>query len=76
MTSRRKFLATSMAMAGFSRFGLMNSLSAATTTDYKALVCIFMFGGNDGKLHKEVWTQPLAVVSHLSVDSDYSRCHT
>ena len=48
MTSRRKFLATSMAMAGFSRFGLMNSLSAATTTDYKALVCIFLFGGNDG----------------------------
>ena len=34
-------------MAGFSRFGLMNAL-AAPAADYKALVCIFMFGGNDG----------------------------
>ena len=33
-------------MAGFTRFGLMNALAAST--DYKALVCIFMFGGNDG----------------------------
>lgn len=46
MTSRRRFLQTSLAMAGFTRFGLMNALAAST--DYKALVCIFMFGGNDG----------------------------
>jgi uncharacterized protein (DUF1501 family) len=49
--SRRSFLATaSMAAAGnalgFRPFGLLNAL-AQTTTDYKALVCIFMFGGND-----------------------------
>ncbi len=50
--SRRSFLATaSMAAAGnalgFRPFGMLNAL-AATTTEYKALVCIFMFGGNDG----------------------------
>ena len=49
--SRRSFLtAASMAAAGnamgFKPFGLLNSL-AQTTSDYKALVCIFMFGGND-----------------------------
>jgi len=49
--SRRSFLATaSMAAAGnalgFRPFGMLNAL-AQTTTDYKALVCIFMFGGND-----------------------------
>jgi len=35
-----------MAAASFSRFGLMNAL-AQTAQDYKALVCVFMFGGND-----------------------------
>ena len=49
--SRRSFLATaSMAAAGnalgFRPFGMLNAL-AQTTTEYKALVCIFMFGGND-----------------------------
>jgi uncharacterized protein (DUF1501 family) len=49
--SRRSFLATaSLAAAGnalgFRPFGMLNAL-AQTTTDYKALVCIFMFGGND-----------------------------
>ncbi len=32
--------------ASFSRFGLMNALAQAPT-DYRALVCIFLFGGND-----------------------------
>jgi uncharacterized protein (DUF1501 family) len=32
--------------ASFSRFGLINALAQAPT-DYKALVCIFLFGGND-----------------------------
>ncbi len=50
-TSRRSFLTNaSMAAAGsalgFRPFGMLNAL-AQTTTDYKALVCIFMFGGND-----------------------------
>src|SRR5206468_10326898 len=32
-------------LAGLSRF---DCASAATAPDYKALVCLFMFGGNDG----------------------------
>ena len=34
-------------VGGLSKFGLMSAL-AQGTSDYKALVCIFMFGGNDG----------------------------
>src|SRR5215471_4740344 len=50
--SRRDFIrcCSYLSLAGaasFSRLGLINAL-AQTTTDYKALVCIFMFGGNDG----------------------------
>lgn len=52
--SRREFLkrtcctaAAGVAAASFSRFGLINAM-AQTSQDYKALVCIFMFGGNDG----------------------------
>src|ERR1700678_4842635 len=49
--SRRSFLATaSLAAAGnaigFRPFGMLNAL-AQTTSDYKALVCVFLFGGND-----------------------------
>jgi uncharacterized protein (DUF1501 family) len=51
--TRRGFLrasccsgAATMAAAGFSRFGLINAL-AQSTQDYKALVCVFLFGGND-----------------------------
>jgi uncharacterized protein (DUF1501 family) len=51
--NRRDFLRTSccsaaagFAAASFSRFGLMNAL-AQTATDYKAMVCVFLFGGND-----------------------------
>jgi len=53
MATRREFIrgccaAASMGVfAGFSRFGLLNALAAAPA-DYKALVCIFLFGGNDG----------------------------
>jgi len=53
-TSRRKFIectCKSIAALGlgsaFSRFGLLNAYAQAIT-DYKALVCIFLFGGNDG----------------------------
>jgi len=34
-------------VGGLSKFGLVSAL-AQGTSDYKALVCIFMFGGNDG----------------------------
>ena len=51
--NRREFLRTTccsaaagFAAASFSRFGLVNAL-AQTATDYKALVCVFLFGGND-----------------------------
>src|SRR2546427_1058282 len=40
--------ATLSAPAGLGRFGMMSALAAGPTcTDYKALVCIFLFGGND-----------------------------
>ncbi|MCP5196939.1 MAG: DUF1501 domain-containing protein [Gammaproteobacteria bacterium] len=48
--SRRNFLrcaGTFAAVAGLSPFSLMNAF-AQSTTDYKALVCIFLMGGNDG----------------------------
>src|SRR5579864_7272533 len=32
--------------ANFSQFGLMNAL-AQSASDFRALVCIFLFGGND-----------------------------
>ena len=51
--SRRGFLRTTcctaaagVAAASFGRRGLVNAL-AQTSQDYKALVCIFLFGGND-----------------------------
>jgi len=53
MPTRREFVrgccsAAAMGVfAGFGRFGLLNALAAAPA-DYKALVCIFLFGGNDG----------------------------
>src|SRR5215467_3837420 len=35
-------------MTGFDRFSLISGMAATTApTDYKALVCIFLFGGND-----------------------------
>ena len=48
-TSRRNFLRIGGAFAtaaGFSRFGMMNAF-AQSAPNYKALVCIFLFGGND-----------------------------
>ncbi len=50
-TNRRSFikyasLAAAGNAAGLRPFGMLNSL-AQTTTDYKALVCIFLLGGND-----------------------------
>lgn len=52
--SRREFLrrscctaAAGFAAASFTRFGLVNAL-AQNAQDYKALICVFLFGGNDG----------------------------
>lgn len=41
-------LASLSTLASLGRFGMMSALAAGPTcTDYKALVCIFLFGGND-----------------------------
>src|SRR6185503_5688458 len=54
-TSRRNFLRTSacalggMALASsLDSFGLVHALTPQAATDYRALVCIFFNGGNDG----------------------------
>ena len=54
-TSRRDFLRTSacalggMAMASsLDSFGIVHALTPQAATDYRALVCIFLNGGNDG----------------------------
>ncbi|MBL8227210.1 MAG: DUF1501 domain-containing protein [Bryobacterales bacterium] len=50
MNTRRDFLRTAAAaagMLGIERFGMMSAL-AQTAPNYKALVCVFLFGGNDG----------------------------
>src|SRR5450432_3742950 len=53
-TSRRTFLRNLAAMSAFgmaSRLDLLNLVATAeaqSSSDYKALVCVFMFGGNDG----------------------------
>src|SRR3954471_17835267 len=48
--SRRNFLRVGLqsvgALGALGRFGSMNAL-AATSGNYKALVCVFLFGGND-----------------------------
>ena len=49
--TRRQFLCRSFGAFGaaalaFERFGLFNAL-AQSAGDYKALVCVFLFGGND-----------------------------
>jgi uncharacterized protein (DUF1501 family) len=50
-TNRRSFitcasLAAAGNLLGLRPFGALNAL-AQTTSDYKALVCVFLFGGND-----------------------------
>lgn len=50
--SRRKFLARSLSAIGAAsvagRLSQVNALASSTcTSDYKALVCVFLFGGND-----------------------------
>jgi uncharacterized protein (DUF1501 family) len=50
--TRRSFMRVSAGLGGltwvgnFSRFGLLNAVTPPTA-DYRALVCIFLFGGND-----------------------------
>lgn len=47
MATRRDFLKAGLAAGGaLTWFGRMNAL-AATSANYRALVCVFLFGGND-----------------------------
>ena len=46
--SRRALIARLGGAALFARMGRMNALAQASSSDYKALVCIFLLGGNDG----------------------------
>lgn len=53
--TRRDFIRSSCCTAGafgiatnLSRFGLMHALAQSAPPPYQALVCIFLFGGNDG----------------------------
>ena len=46
--NRRRMLLGLGATGMLSRFGWMNTLAQAAAPDYKALVCIFLQGGNDG----------------------------
>ena len=52
--SRRHFLQTASALSGLGagtplamNLAAMSSAAAQTAPDYKALVCVFLFGGND-----------------------------
>ena len=52
--TRRDFIRSSCCAAGafgiatnLSRFGLMHALAQSAPPAYQALVCIFLFGGND-----------------------------
>jgi uncharacterized protein (DUF1501 family) len=54
-TSRRDFLRTSACALGglalassIENFGIVHALTPQAATDYKALVCVFLNGGNDG----------------------------
>ena len=54
LPSRRAFLRRAAALSSLglaSRFDVISAIGAANAQaadDYKALVCVFMFGGNDG----------------------------
>lgn len=46
--SRRQFLNTMAATTLLSLFGRVNAMAQTASSDYKALVCVFLSGGNDG----------------------------
>ncbi|HKV42947.1 MAG TPA: DUF1501 domain-containing protein, partial [Blastocatellia bacterium] len=46
--SRREFLQLSASVGMVAALGQFKLTQAAAAQDYKALVCVFMFGGNDG----------------------------
>jgi uncharacterized protein (DUF1501 family) len=76
--SRRDFLkrtccsaAAGFAAASFNRFGLVNAM-AQSAQDYKALVCMFLFGGNDS--NNMVVPLSVSQACSLSSTSNTWRC--
>ncbi len=70
--SRREFMKATLrsvgaigALGGLAKLGEMNALAATVNSGYKALVCIFLAGGNDG--HNTV-----IPISVPSIGEDYS----
>ena len=50
MFSRRGFIrigAASVSTLALRPFGLLPAIAAASSSNYRALVCVFLFGGND-----------------------------
>ena len=46
--TRRNFMQMGASLGMLAALGRLQTVSAAPVQDYKALVCIFLFGGNDG----------------------------
>src|SRR3978361_1729864 len=46
--SRRGFMQLGLSLGAFAALSRLKIARAAPVSDYKALVCIFLFGGNDG----------------------------
>lgn len=46
--TRRNWLKFAGSAACMSRLGTVNAMAQTTASDYKALVCVFLLGGNDG----------------------------
>jgi uncharacterized protein (DUF1501 family) len=71
---RRQFLFHASALAGTAAVGQLGALAhaAATSDDYKALVCIFLIGGNDSNnmivpVDSAGYAQYASVRSHLAL---------
>ncbi len=67
--SRRNFLQLSASFGMLAGLGSFKFAQAAPVQDYKALVCLFMFGGNDG--HNAV--VPLAPAQYSALSSSARR---
>jgi uncharacterized protein (DUF1501 family) len=73
--TRRDFIRTACCSAALgvatnlSRFGLMHALAQSAPAPYQALVCIFLFGGNDGN-NLLVPTDPTGYANYFNIRGD------
>ncbi len=71
MNSRRNFLRTALSLGslsatgGLGRLGLLNAMTQPTGT-YRALVCVFLYGGNDSN-NMVVSLDPTAYTSYKTI---------